>query len=280
METKIRKKRECEIVFAFGEKKTLAEWFKDSRCFINSVQSYDWRIKAGGMTPTEAIETPRKIKLKAEVPVGTRHGKLISTAEYRRHCEKTEVLCQCDCGETRWVKVHEFDHGRVKSCGTKCLLKFAERMAKEPDRKKRNRQNTKDWSKKNCERRREYKRQWDAKNPDRVSSYDHYRRKSALTQSNPDREAIREIYKLAKSRVACICYLCGKITLTSSERQVDHRTPICRDGDHSRDNLAIACSDCNLRKHAKTDLEFLRENHERVDELTLMFFWIMSHLSL
>lgn len=230
------------------------------------------------MTPTEAIETPRKIKLKAEVPIGTRHGKLISTAEYRRHEQTTQVLCQCDCGETRWVKVQEFEHGKVKSCGKSCSVKFAERMAKEPDRNKRKCKTTSEWQKENRERRTEYQRQWKLDNPDRVAAYDHYRRQ-ASTQGS-EREAVKQLYRDARSSVACVCYLCGKITLTPGERQVDHRMPICRGGDRSRDNLAIACSDCNLRKHAKTDLEFLRENHERVDELTLMFFWIMSHLSL
>ena len=38
---------------------------------------------------------------------------------------------------------------------------------------------------------------------------------------------------------------------------IDHKIPICRNGSHTIDNLAPACAKCNLRKHAKTDVEFI-----------------------
>lgn len=37
----------------------------------------------------------------------------------------------------------------------------------------------------------------------------------------------------------------------------DHATPISKGGLHCIENLATACADCNLRKNAKTQAEFL-----------------------
>lgn len=113
---------------------------------------------------------------------------------------------------------------------------------------------------------REYMRQWKEKNPHLVSMHEFYRRKSA---ANPaDAKAIRAIYKLAKSAAVCACYLCGRLTFSASERQVDHKQPVCREGGHTASNLAIACCDCNLRKHAKTEFEFLSQEHV-VEKLSL-----------
>lgn len=109
-------------------------------------------------------------------------------------------------------------------------------------------------------RHREYMRQWKENNPHLVSKHQFYRRKASVVSAE-EAAAIKQIYNLAKSNLACVCYLCGSIT-GKAERQVDHSLPICRGGDHSAANLAIACTDCNLRKHAKTELEFLLQEHE------------------
>jgi hypothetical protein len=54
------------------------------------------------------------------------------------------------------------------------------------------------------------------------------------------------------------CYLCGKVTRTEVERghpdkaEIEHMTPTSRGGGHTLDNVAVACGDCNRRKHART----------------------------
>lgn len=37
---------------------------------------------------------------------------------------------------------------------------------------------------------------------------------------------------------------------------VEHKTPLIRGGSHSRDNICLSCSTCNLRKGTKTAAEF------------------------
>ena len=53
------------------------------------------------------------------------------------------------------------------------------------------------------------------------------------------------------------CVYCG--AAVSDDYHLDHRVPLARGGDNTIENLAIACPTCNLRKHTKTDEEFLEE---------------------
>lgn len=45
-----------------------------------------------------------------------------------------------------------------------------------------------------------------------------------------------------------ICYLCGKSGLKDSEIHIDHVVPIARGGGHTKENVAVACAGCNIRK--------------------------------
>lgn len=46
------------------------------------------------------------------------------------------------------------------------------------------------------------------------------------------------------------CYLCGKIC-EPGEIHLDHVVPLARGGDHTADNLRVACAPCNLSKGAR-----------------------------
>lgn len=50
------------------------------------------------------------------------------------------------------------------------------------------------------------------------------------------------------------CAYCG--TDCSLYYEIEHKIPLCRGGDNSFENLAIACKHCNCSKHSKTDVEF------------------------
>jgi len=52
-----------------------------------------------------------------------------------------------------------------------------------------------------------------------------------------------------KSKKRVKCYWC-RGSFTPSDCHSDHIQPLAKKGEHSVTNLAIACSKCNLRKHA------------------------------
>lgn len=239
-------------VNAFGECKSLREWFADARSGCCNFPAFRYRFAAIGMSATEAIETPRIKKERATVDAGKRCGKLVSTGKHRRLRHATEVLCDCDCGQQVWRNVHRFSVAKRMSCGCG--------VGNEHEARDKKAKRSREWHQANKDRHREYMRQWKENNPHLVSKHQFYRRKASVVSAE-EAAAIKQIYNLAKSNLACVCYLCGSIT-GKAERQVDHSLPICRGGDHSAANLAIACTDCNLRKHAKTELEFLLQEHE------------------
>ena len=54
------------------------------------------------------------------------------------------------------------------------------------------------------------------------------------------------------------CYYCGEAM--HGDRQIDHKVPLSRGGEHSLDNLCAACSYCNNAKGAQTEEEFKRRS--------------------
>lgn len=53
------------------------------------------------------------------------------------------------------------------------------------------------------------------------------------------------------------CFYCGD-DLEKTGTHEEHKTPLVRGGQHTKDNLCLACPDCNRRKHTKTAPEFLK----------------------
>jgi 5-methylcytosine-specific restriction endonuclease McrA len=54
------------------------------------------------------------------------------------------------------------------------------------------------------------------------------------------------------------CPYCQKL-MGPREKTLDHLVPISRGGAHTRENVAVACHQCNTVKHARTPLEFVFE---------------------
>lgn len=54
------------------------------------------------------------------------------------------------------------------------------------------------------------------------------------------------------------CYLCLEPLQFGVKNavHVEHRIPLSRGGEHSYANTALACSECNGRKHKKTEDEY------------------------
>ena len=245
---------------AFGESKTIREWMADKR-FVGGLtpQAITSRIKYGW--PVEmALTTPSSARdgLRGLTP-GSRKGRLTVTAELKRQGLHTFVLCKCDCGNDVWRNVQSLKRVSFSSCG--CSLVRPESVT---NKRIRNRE----YAQANKDRRREYLRNWKQENPGAVAEYDYNRR---LRQQVPlsERAAVNQHYKLKKSPVVCACQFCGRLTFSSAERHSDHRIPVSRGGKHTSENLVIACKDCNLRKHAKTEYEFLVQGH-RIEEVPLV----------
>jgi len=53
-----------------------------------------------------------------------------------------------------------------------------------------------------------------------------------------------EIFERDKGR----CHLCGR-KVKPNNWHLDHLLPLSKDGKHSKDNVAVSCSQCNLKKH-------------------------------
>ena len=58
------------------------------------------------------------------------------------------------------------------------------------------------------------------------------------------------------------CEYCKKMIQFGND-SVDHRLPISRGGDNSRENLNISCRFCNFSKNNKTVEEFLAKKGEK-----------------
>lgn len=52
------------------------------------------------------------------------------------------------------------------------------------------------------------------------------------------------------------CYLCNRGPLPPEEIHIDHDTPLSRGGTHTRANVHVACSTCNLAKRNMTSSEY------------------------
>lgn len=245
-------------VVAFGDTKTVEEWLRDPRSGVSLLMSLRERLKSG-MDLSAAIETPRKRCRELTIPPGTRRGKLVTRTETRIGPRRSrEVLCDCDCGQQEWREIKELLKPRYSSCGCSRAKPVSEEKKKERNRR---------WEAANRDHRREYQRQWKQDNPEAVARAAYLR--SQVTSDPAERTAIGAIYKTMRAPLPVVCSHCGRITLSKTERHIDHRIPKSRGGGHFLNNLAIACTDCNLRKHAKTELEFLLQEHVIEEPLSI-----------
>lgn len=99
------------------------------------------------------------------------------------------------------------------------------------------------------------KREWRKRNRDKDNDYRNRRR--AIKYGSPFTEKIARRELIARD--GSFCYLCGKVLL-NHEVTLDHVIPLSRGGEHSYDNLKIACRPCNVKKHTRTLVEFLAIN--------------------
>jgi len=70
-------------------------------------------------------------------------------------------------------------------------------------------------------------------------------------------QTIQEVYdkNIITNGGVLRCVYCGK-ELTNKEATLEHKQPLSRGGTNEKENLAIACRDCNCSKYNKTVEEF------------------------
>lgn len=132
-------------------------------------------------------------------------------------------------------------------------------------------ENEKKWRQENTERHRENSRRWAMENPDKVREI--YRRWSA---NNADKESERLSLRRALERSASAdrgisvsslrdlhgdqCAYCTAVMIFDRSHEsrynplkatIDHVVPLARSGDHTWENVALACLRCNTSKGDK-----------------------------
>lgn len=56
------------------------------------------------------------VAVSPKVSPGTRFGELVSLPDYKKE-KHTWVLCQCDCGQKKFIRSHHLLNGKTRSCG-------------------------------------------------------------------------------------------------------------------------------------------------------------------
>lgn len=87
------------------------------------------------------------------------------------------------------------------------------------------------------------------------------RAKRALTR-NP--ELIIAWMMAVRTKPEAVCYYC-RVMWPISEIHFDHVLPLKRGGNHTIENLCVACKTCNLRKNAKLIHEWNRPGQQLLD---------------
>lgn len=126
----------------------------------------------------------------------------------------------------------------------------------------------------------EYKREWFKKNPKWWIEYRHKKginkkyntgisktkeykkmcrqKRKALIKGGGDLsiDTIQLVYEdNIKKYGTLTCYLCLNSILFGKDH-LEHKTPLSRGGQNNYENLGVSCSECNCKKHTKTEEEY------------------------
>lgn len=113
------------------------------------------------------------------------------------------------------------------------------------------------WTERNYKRQRTAITAWNREHPESLRTYSHTRRArhvAAVGTFTP--EDIQRIY----AEQAGLCFYC-RIAL-NGDYEIEHKTPLARQGSNWPENLCCACTPCNRRKRTRTAAEFFAELHE------------------
>lgn len=110
----------------------------------------------------------------------------------------------------------------------------------------------KNWILNNPERRREIARDWARNNPSKTKANSHKR--IARQKAAPGSHTAEQLLQMLEDQEGRCAYCEVDIREGWS---TDHMQPLSRGGRNDWTNLALACLSCNLRKNAKTAIEYM-----------------------
>src|SRR5574340_787097 len=102
------------------------------------------------------------------------------------------------------------------------------------------------------ERRKEYRSRYCSENKDKFRAYTNNRRRLAGGMKLSS-DISSKLFKLQKGKCAC----CGK--RLGDDYHLDHIMPLALGGTNTDDNIQLLRAECNLQKHAKHPVEFMRQ---------------------
>ena len=111
------------------------------------------------------------------------------------------------------------------------------------------------WKKANAKKVKDAKSAWDKKNPQAHRRYCHNRRALVIGNGgklSPGLET--KLLAFQKNR----CAICRK-SLKKIGHHLDHIVPLARGGKNTDGNMQVTCPTCNLNKHSKDPIQFMRE---------------------
>jgi 5-methylcytosine-specific restriction endonuclease McrA len=97
-----------------------------------------------------------------------------------------------------------------------------------------------------------YRRMWKLRNPEAVKLQNHQRRMKG--RSHKPNSRAHQILSIVKQRQKGKCYWCQQAYGAHPHR--DHIWPLALGGSNGPENICFACPSCNLKKGAKTPMEF------------------------
>lgn len=127
----------------------------------------------------------------------------------------------------------------------------------------------KGWYEANREREAERIKAWQKANPDKCRAYSQARRAlelEALVDNDITVTGLRELYD-----DLCFYYLDPLYFDVPFAVHVDHLIPLSKGGEHSWNNVCLACATCNLTKNAKNPLEHLDVTLEELADIAELF---------
>jgi len=186
---------------------------------------------------------------------------------------KTCIACKQDLPYENFIRSRGRPDGRYPYCRKCDSQKRASKKAEDPEaaekarlakkaydasyndkNKDRKRANAIKNYNDNKEAKKAYIRKWQKANSDLVKAYKQTSKiKRRLTCESG--MSSKDFSNWKRSQIK-ICYWCGD--KCDKNYHVDHYIPLSRGGEHKAENLVISCPTCNLQKHAKDPIDFMR----------------------
>lgn len=167
-----------------------------------------------------------------------------------------------ECSKNWWRK----NIDRFKEIQARSYQKHREkRLAAHRERRQKNKEEIREYQANNRKRMNENSNRWYWRHRELVAeryqtvyrekAREHHRnRKARLKNADGHHTAndVMEIFKMQHGKCACCA-------IKLQDYHVDHIQPLARGGTNDRRNLQILCGPCNIRKHAKDPIDFMRE---------------------